>query len=156
LPPRGAHRTIVAGMDDLIDDVLSADHLRLDGLFHRLEEWPSRGNLDALERGLLPHMDWEEKVLFPALRPGLNAAKLKSLESLEIDHQRIRESLAAIREALTVIDLPLARKRIDLLKTFLKGHNAEEERGLYPDADSALNASERAALLELFRQEPPP
>ncbi len=138
-------------MTDSVDDALGADHARLDLLLRRLQEWPSRGNLDAFERGLAPHIEWEEQQLFPAVRPLLNAAQTKSLESLEIDHQRIRETLAATRTALEAVDLPLARERIGLLASYLQGHNADEERGVYVEADRLLRADERARLLDAFR-----
>lgn len=138
-------------MTDSIDDALGADHQRLDLLLRRLQEWPSRGNLDAFERGLGPHMEWEERQLFPAVRPLLNAAQRKSLESLEIDHSRLRETLGAIRAALESLDLPLARERIGLLASYLQGHNADEERGVYVEADRLLGADDRARILETFR-----
>lgn len=155
LPGTARRRTIVSGMTDSIDDTLGADHERLHLLLRRLQEWPSRGNLDGLERGLGPHMVWEEKVLFPAVRALLNAAQKKSLESLEIDHERLRETLASIRVALEAVDLPLARQRIDLLAGYVEGHNADEERGVYVEADRLLDSAQRTLLLDSFRTGPP-
>jgi hemerythrin-like domain-containing protein len=96
-------------------------------------------------------MTWEEQVLFPAARTRATPAQLHSLESLEIDHERIRGALADLRRALEAVDLPAADAALHNVAIFLAGHNADEEHGVYEDVDRAFTAEERRAMLASFR-----
>ncbi len=96
-------------------------------------------------------MDWEEQVLFPAARTRSTPAQLHSLESLEIDHERIRAALADLRRALEAVDLPAANAALHNVAIYLAGHNADEEHGVYEEVDRNFSAEERRVLLEAFR-----
>ena len=81
-----------------IEDCLSVDHDQIHVLFQVLLEGlkvggdSTEGMLDSLEQRLEVHMVWEEEALFPQIREGCSPLERRSMESLEIDHQRIRES----------------------------------------------------------------
>ncbi len=85
--------------DDSVDDALSVDHERLDELLHSVEAAISSnaatapGALDRFARGLVHHMAWEDEVLFPAVKGVVGSKERSSIESLEIDHERLRETL---------------------------------------------------------------
>jgi hemerythrin-like domain-containing protein len=141
-----------------IDDGLGEDHQRLGGLLEHLRAAVARRSADARDllksfsADLLHHMTWEEADLFPAVRARANAAQQRSIESLEIDHQRLRDTMAELRTALVEGDFGFADHRIDWLETLLKGHNYDEEHGVYEEADRLLSSEERRSLLENFRR----
>ena len=140
-----------------IDDALGEDHERLGGLLNRLREAvegrsKSAGELLGLfTRDLLRHMTWEEEELFPAVRDRANAAQRRSIESLEIDHDRLRDNLTALESTLAEGEFVAAGKVLDWLETLLKGHNYDEEHGVYEEADRLLGSEERQRLVEKFR-----
>ena len=140
-----------------VDDTMGEDHERLGGLLEQLRgaiERSSEGARDLLGRfsgGLLRHMTWEEEKLFPAVRDRATAAQRRSIESLEIDHERLRDTLKEIESALAGGDFGTAAKQLDWLATLLKGHNYDEEHGVYEEADRLLDAEERRRLLGEFR-----
>ena len=140
-----------------VDDVLGDDHEILGKVLKRLleaiPESPSEASaiLADLDRDLGHHMKWEEEDLFPAVRERANQDQKRSIESLEIDHERIRETLKGLREALVADDRARATELSNLLHTYLRGHNYDEEHGVYVDADRLLTPIERSRLLGSFR-----
>lgn len=80
------------------------------------------------------HMRWEEEKLFPA---AAHLVPAKTIESLLIDHERIRRSLD--------------EGDLEQLRVFLEGHNRDEEFGIYPAADKGLSEKARMKLIESFR-----
>jgi hemerythrin-like domain-containing protein len=143
-----------------IDEVFGEDHQILGGRLERLRsaiqarssEAPAE--LEALSRGLKAHMTWEEDLLFPAVSARATSAQKRSIESLEIDHERLRETLAGLHSALSGEDFETAGRLADWLETLLQGHNYDEEHGVYVDADRYLSAQERRKLIDRFL--PPP
>lgn len=142
---------------DSVDDVLGADHLHLGTELSALVDAVRTGSPDAspiltrFTRGLACHMDWEEQTLFPAVRERATAAERRSIESLEIDHERLRETLDGLRSALDAKNPDAARQSVDWLETLLKGHNYDEEHGVYVEADRYLSVEERRRMIEAFR-----
>jgi hemerythrin-like domain-containing protein len=143
---------------DSLDDVLGADHGRLAGLLSALEAAIGSGSkngtgaLEQFSGGLVRHMTWEEAALFPAVRGLATPAQRKSIESLEIDHDRLRETLTALEASMIAADFGPARTRVEWLKTLLQGHNYDEEHGVYVEADRLLSPDDRRRLLEEFRR----
>jgi hemerythrin-like domain-containing protein len=140
-----------------IDEVLGDDHRRLGGLLGRLREALRSRSPSAIEPlewlglELGHHMAWEEEELFPAVRPVANAEEKRHLESLQIDHERLRDALTELRAALLTEDYAAADLLYGQLDAFLQGHNADEERGVYVLADRALSPDVRRRLLGAFR-----
>lgn len=143
-----------------IDEVFGEDHQILGGSLARLRsaiqtrspEAPAE--LEALSRGLKAHMSWEEDLLFPAVSARATPAQKHSIESLEIDHERLRETLAGLHSALTEKAFEAAGRLADWLETLLRGHNYDEEHGVYVEADRYLSVEERRGLIDRFRQAP--
>ena len=148
-----------SGHPDSIDDVLGHDHQTLDEALRTFSEAlqtrpeAARELLERLDGRLRVHMQWEEERLFPAVRARATAAQRRSLESLEIDHERLRETLEDMKAALNRGEIPAARRRLEDLLIFLQGHNYDEEHGVYVDADRLLSPRERRELLAAFRRE---
>jgi len=142
---------------DSVDDVLGADHADLGVVLSELlgaVESCSAVTSEVLKRfsqGLLHHMDWEEKTLFPRVREHATAAQKRSIESLEIDHERLRETLDALGSALTGGDPETAIRKARWLATLLQGHNYDEEHGVYVEADRYLGVEDRRRIIAEFR-----
>jgi hypothetical protein len=137
-----------------IDDLLGEDHARIGSLLKAFSEAWRSGSPDApgllrrIDQGLRAHIRWEEEALFPAVRERATAAERRSIESLEIDHVRIGETLEAIAAALA--SAGDVAGPLDRLEIYLKGHNYDEEHGVYVEADRYLTPEERRRLLERF------
>ena len=141
---------------DSVDDALRADHERLDALLLKLDAAVSAGSAGAAEdlthysQNLAHHMAWEDDHLFPAVKGVANAKERKSIESLEIDHERLRDTLRGLESTIADADYGTARTLVRWLGTLLKGHNYDEEHGVYVEADRLLVGTERRRLIERF------
>jgi hemerythrin superfamily protein len=139
-----------------IEDALSRDHEMIDAVFYRLsaslkdEASDARAPLEELVRRLGYHMQWEEDVLFPAARSVARISQ-KGIESLVLDHLRIRETLQWLETEIRQNHLDTARVVMDSLRVFLIGHNRDEEHGVYAEADRYLPPERRRQALEAFR-----
>ncbi|HVE38291.1 MAG TPA: hemerythrin domain-containing protein [Planctomycetota bacterium] len=142
---------------DSVDDVFGEDHQVLGALLERLRSAiPERSpealaTLEAFTLGLRAHMSWEEELLFPAVFAHATSAQKRSIESLEIDHERLRETLSSLHSSLAAGDFATARTLADWLETLLRGHNYDEEHGVYVEADQYLTEELRRRLIEQFR-----
>jgi len=140
-----------------LDDALTEDHVQLDAILRPLlqstmqREPGCAATLDLFERRLLRHMTWEEGSLFPALREGGNRSLLRNLESLVIDHDRLRGSLADLRSQLQAGEWPKVDRSLETLGLFLEGHNRDEEKGAYTAADQRISDLSRRRLLTEWR-----
>src|SRR5262245_43240545 len=127
-----------------VDDALRADHERLDALLVQLEEAVStasptaRDLLDPFDRALLHQLTWEARCLFPAVKALASAKERRSIESLEIDHERLRDTLRSLESTLAAEDYATAGSLVRWLGTLLQGHNYDEEHGVYVEADRLL------------------
>jgi len=145
-----------SGRSDSVDDALRADHGRLDAFLDKLEESLSARSAGAAEelshfsRALGHHMAWEDDHLFPLVKDKAGAKERRSIESLEIDHERLRETLGTLESMVAAGDYPAAGTHLGWLRTLLQGHNYDEEHGVYVDADRLLGGPERRQLIERF------
>ncbi|RPH43476.1 MAG: hemerythrin domain-containing protein [Planctomycetota bacterium] len=136
-----------------LDDALTDDHVQLDGLFRRvrtavgLRDPAAESARSEFERRLMRHMSWEEEVLFPSLRAAQARYPEKKIESLVIDHARIREKLQELAEAIRGREWSAATPTVDDLWVLLEGHNRDEEKGVYTDADRLISEDERRRLV---------
>jgi regulator of cell morphogenesis and NO signaling len=144
-------------MDNVsLDDALTEDHVQLDGLFRRvrraveLQDPAAESARTGFERRLLRHMTWEEEILFPALRAAQAGYPEKKIESLVIDHARIREKLQELAEAIRGRDWTPAAGAVEDLWVLLEGHNRDEEKGVYTDADRRIPEADRRRLVNLW------
>jgi len=139
-----------------VDDALGRDHQRMDGLLRNLQEAilsngsGAREALDRFARDLVHHMTWEEETLFPAVKSLAGAKERRSIESLEIDHERLRDTLRNLESSIAGEDFAAAQGLVRWLETLLQGHNCDEEHGVYVEADHLVNPAERRAMIERF------
>ncbi|MBI4243898.1 MAG: hemerythrin domain-containing protein [Planctomycetes bacterium] len=144
--------------DYSIDDALSHDHEKLDALLKQVESAIAShsGETGKLTgtfiKRLAYHMTWEENVLFPAVQRCCSCKGHRSIESLVSDHERIQESLDNLKAAIEVMSWDLAKDHLDNLKVLLQGHNYDEERGVYLDADRLLDNKMREEYLKKFQE----
>jgi len=148
------------GRTDLsIDDALTDDHVQMDGLFRTLRvaivgrEPGSAAIQEVFEQRLFRHMMWEEQALFPALRAADGRYPERKIESLVIDHARIREKLLQLASNIRESTWTDAARAVEDLWVLLEGHNRDEEKGVYTDADRMIPAAERIRLLNQWRAE---
>lgn len=147
-----------AGTGASVDDQLALDHERLDQLLENtrrgLETRSGEAGqaLESFDKALSVHMEWEEKYLFPAVSARASARSRRSIESLEIDHERIRGALADACQRLAEGRWAESLESLSMASTFLEGHNYDEEHGVYVEADKLLEPGQRRALLELFER----
>src|SRR5262245_58758633 len=93
-----------------VDEVFGEDHRILGGLLEQIRDSILAGSpkalesLDAFSRGLGRHMSWEEETLFPAVSKRATAAQKRSIESLEIDHERLRDTVNSLHSSLAAAD----------------------------------------------------
>jgi hemerythrin-like domain-containing protein len=131
-----------------IQERFSADHARLQGMFQRLTDTVSGGDLPdvsatwaAFEAGLLAHFETEEAELLPLLADS-DPAEARALRA---EHDEIR---AIVAELGVMTDLHAIRKEVvDRLLDRLRAHAAREDRSLYRLADERLREPERAGVL---------
>ena len=107
--------------------------------------------LETFAQGLKAHMSWEEELLFPAVLAHATPTQRRSIESLQIDHERLRDTLTDLRSTLSAGDFEAARTLEDWLEKLLKGHNYDEEHGVYVEADQDLSVEERRGMIDQFR-----
>jgi hemerythrin-like domain-containing protein len=142
---------------DSIDEVFGEDHQILGRTLEQLRSAIAArspgalGDLEVFSRGLKAHMAWEEELLFPAVSARATTAQKRSIESLEIDHERLRDTLHSLHSSLSTGDVGTAETLLSWLETLLRGHNYDEEHGVYVEADHYLSADVRRGLIEQFR-----
>jgi hypothetical protein len=102
-------------------------------------------------------MAWEDQFLFPAVKRVATAKERRSIESLEIDHDRLRDTLGSLESTLAAGDFGTAGTLVRWLRTLLAGHNYDEEHGVYVEADRLLSRADRRRLIaQASAEEGPP
>jgi iron-sulfur cluster repair protein YtfE (RIC family) len=140
-----------------VDEALRGDHERLDALHERLDHavWSAsptaREALAPFERSLSHYMAWEDRYLFPAVKVLASGEERRSIESLEIDHERLRDTLRSLESTLAAGDFSTARTLVRWLGMLLQAHEDDEEHEVYVEADRLLSRAERRRLVERFR-----
>jgi hemerythrin superfamily protein len=132
-----------------LEDVLRDDHRRIGALGDQLLN-PMHVNDSALavrvfsdfERGLLAHLDVEERHMLPLLDKESPA----EVAGIRAEHDQIRRLLAEIGLGLEIH--AVREETIERLNTFLRAHSAREEKLLYRWADTSIGGAHRASILE--------
>jgi hemerythrin superfamily protein len=122
-----------------LEGILAGDHDRLDREFQAIVTRAYGGDLQQLEsewltfqRGLMAHLDAEEKHLIPALAQD----RPVEAQTLLDDHAQIRDQLMQLG-----VDLDLHCLRAERVEAFvnaLRGHACREESIFYPWVDKQL------------------
>jgi regulator of cell morphogenesis and NO signaling len=134
-----------------INDFLTEDHDRLDGLLETFQEWRAKDSAKARDFltqftvGLQRHLRWEESILFPLFERKTGQSGLTN--TLRGEHEEIREWLAALNQKVEQNDADCDHEEKMLVEE-LGGHNAREEYALYPELDRLLTDEEKQAAFE--------
>jgi hemerythrin-like domain-containing protein len=128
-----------------VNEYLTWDHRRLEGIFEEVRELAHSGDFfDAAQRfvvfrsGLERHIVIEESVLFPHFEKHSGMSQGGPTEVMRNEHVLIKKALAEIAEALKLEDTQLFNDAGDLLFETLEPHDQKEERVLYPLCDETL------------------
>jgi len=135
-----------------VSEYLKADHQRLDLLFTGLIESVKSGKpLDyqqslfhLFKTGLLRHLHWEEKVLFPVYDE-LTGVRSGPTRTMRAEHAEMELMIIEIEKAISVgFDVDY----LSALSHFLDAHNEKEEKILYPAIDHVCkgDAQEQIAI----------
>ena len=113
-------------------ELLTNDHAEVEQMFRQIESLPDGDAKDELVaeviRELSVHAAVEEQVLYPAMRKALPDGDTLVQEAIE-EHQRVKETLAAIERAET----PAEREpQLVRLMGDVRHHVDEEETELFP------------------------
>lgn len=163
-----------------IAEFMSHDHQRLDGLFAEFHKESNAQRAQQLfsqyESGLRAHIVWEEEILFPPFEVGTGMKDSGPTAVMRTEHQRIRELLQSIRDAIVgserqvylrvpetgqlqaitvkgVIDRQRVEASANVLLDVLETHNSKEEQVLYLWLDRTLAEGERSALLHRIQSQ---
>lgn len=138
---------------DTVTAYLTADHRRLDDLFHKACEHCGLGALmlardlwAELDKGLRRHIALEESTVFPTFleRTGIHGP----LEVMRHEHRQIESLLESARAALAQDDTAGFSRHAAGLRQVLQAHNLKEERVLYPKTDASLTRAEQQHLAD--------
>jgi iron-sulfur cluster repair protein YtfE (RIC family) len=140
-----------------INNFLTEDHDRLDGLLESFQEWRTKDSAKAKDFltqftvGLQRHLRWEESILFPLFEQKTGQSGLTN--TLRGEHEEIREWLAALNRKVEQNDADCDHDEKMLVEE-LGGHNAREEYALYPELDKLLTEEEQKATFEVIAAVP--
>ncbi len=140
-----------------INNFLTEDHDRLDGLLETFQEWRAKDSARARDLltqftvGLQRHLRWEESILFPLFEQKTGQSGLAN--TLRGEHEEIREWLAALNQKVEQNDADCDHEEKMLVEE-LGGHNAREEYALYPELDKLLTEEEQKATFGAMAAEP--
>lgn len=135
---------------------MTRDHDRIDALIQAveaaLEYGPeeARDLVERLQEAIDTHIDWEEELLFPMLTVTYRTSSPRAVETLIVDHMRLRDAVADLRFLVEAEDSEEATRALRSLRAFFDRHNRDEARGVYSDADRALTDDERRRLLSSY------
>lgn len=133
-----------------ISEFFEQDHQRLDAIFEQFQQAQDIDQATELfndfKDGLERHIGWEEQLLFPAFEVAANMpANSGPTHVMRIEHQQIKECLAAITDALTKEEKGVLMQQ--QLLSVLGEHNFKEENVLYPFCDRSLDEDQVQQIL---------
>ena len=133
--------------------LLRKDHDKVRDLFKKFEDPDDRGGrskkqiVDQISEELEAHAAVEEKIFYPACRK-IGEAKPKKIVAESVEEHLIVKRLIKELSGLRPSDEQFEAK-VTVLKEAVEHHADEEERDLFPEADSALGEEQ---LVELGRR----
>ncbi|MBI4346700.1 MAG: hemerythrin domain-containing protein [Elusimicrobia bacterium] len=140
--------------EDLISAFFEQDHSEIDRILGAVAfDAPEKAvpAFAEFDRRLERHIEWEEKILFPAVGAKAPALEGGPLRVMRFEHEQIRGSKATAASRLRAGDSKGARRAVDEMLAVLEGHNMKEEEILYPACDRLLTDAERKAILDRVR-----
>lgn len=140
-----------------INQHYTADHERLDELFHQFQKQKTTNRDPAIKAfqefkaGLERHIIWEEEILFPSFEKKFGHLGGPTVV-MRWEHQEIRKYLDAISAKLAQEDLQTEAEEVGLTSV-LCSHNHKEESILYPMIDQTTYAEERKEIFARMGKE---
>ena len=142
--------------NQFVNEYLSADHRRLDLLFHGLvQAIKEEKNLDyqqslfhLFKSGLLRHIHWEETILFPIFEESTGMTQQGPTAVMRGEHEEMRTILVYIEAEVE------QGFNVDLLADLancLEAHNMKEEQILYPAIDQISSGDQQKIALDISR-----
>lgn len=135
-----------------ITNFMSNDHRHCDELFAAAEEAAGNGNLVACRSrfqtflaAMTQHFAMEEQALFPAFEEA-SGNTMGPTRVMRLEHQQMRDVLAALADALAAEDLEEYLGEAETLLILMQQHNIKEEQMLYPMSDQFLGNSGDAVI----------
>jgi hypothetical protein len=148
--------TPIANQPPPIDAIalLEADHKALDELFAQFESAPSAARKQALVAeictALKVHMQIEEEIFYPALRPALED-KLLIPEAI-VEHSSLKGLIATLERVLP--DGEMYDARVKVLSEYVKHHVKEEQSEMFAKVKaSSLDTVELGARLAARKED---
>lgn len=111
--------------------ILEADHRDVERLFAKIEKAEGKARspfIDELATSLKAHMELEESVVYPAMKPVTGA---ESVEEGETEHELARKALADVIKLAP--DEPGFGAALEALKGGIEHHVDEEEHEVFPE-----------------------
>jgi hemerythrin superfamily protein len=139
-------------------DLLAADHLELDGMFHAYQR--RRGHADRLEKGKLAlricqaltvHAMIKQEIFYPAVAAVLDDGSDELLRKANVEQDGIHDLISSIED--TSADDPLFDPMIEELAADVARHAKAEEEQIFPKVRHSrldlLGTGERMAARKL-------
>lgn len=142
---------------------MSDSHRRCDELFAAAEEAvgngdfvASRSRFQAFHTAMTHHFAMEEQALFPAFEE-VSGNTMGPTRVMRLEHQQMRDVLAAMAAALATDDLEEYLGEAETLLILMQQHNIKEEQMLYPMSDRFLENSSDAVIQAMsgFQEDSP-
>lgn len=125
-----------------IQDVMTTDHKRCDGLYARAETAVSKNDWDNAQTfsrdffdGLLHHFQHEENILFPAFEEA-SGMRHGPTEMMRHEHEQMRALVTELEKALENKNQDRYLGLSETLLIYMQQHNMKEEQILYPMIES--------------------
>jgi hypothetical protein len=137
-----------------IDTVMAPLRARLAGSLLRAarllpsEPGEAAGEFLRFASDLRRRIRWEEEVLFPAARLRAPLSRQYRIEAASLDHRLLLESLVELEDCLRKDRRGTAALLVERLGIYLRGHNFDEDRGIFADIDAQLSPDERRSVIE--------
>jgi iron-sulfur cluster repair protein YtfE (RIC family) len=144
---------------DSVTAYLSWDHRRLEAGLEEADlrvagaRWPeAAAGHAAYQRNLDRHIQLEEEIVFPVFeaRSGIVDGPTAVMRD---EHRCLRRAVSMMGAAIAVEDAAAYAEARSFLDSVLPGHEAKEERILYPMVDRLLAPPDRATITARLQRE---
>ena len=140
--------------DNSISLFFERDHREIDSIYDRVRFQNAKDDLPLFQefsKRLDRHIQWEEKILFPAVAKRNPQLEMGPIRIMKMEHEAIRDSKAKALTALNAADVQLASEHCETMIAILKQHNMKEEHILYPACDQTLDAETAGGILRTVK-----
>lgn len=129
------------------------EHQEVKSIFKKLvkaSESDRQQWLNELRENLVPHMEAEEKILYPALLKQGGEVKEDTLEGIE-EHKAAEHVLQQLLKLKTSDETFQAKAKV--LMEMVQHHIQEEEKEIFDDIEDSFSSQELDAMFSRFEKE---